>query len=58
MIAQRYTSEANDMREHLETAHDPRLIFTTWNNVLLETERLHKDWLPVSNRRPNENERS
>ena len=51
MIAQRYTSEADSMREHLETAHDPRLIFTTWNSVLLETERLHKDWLAVSSRR-------
>ena len=51
MIAQRYTAEANGMREHLETAHDPRLVFTTWNSVLLETERLHKDWLAVSSRR-------
>jgi len=51
MIAQGYTSEADGMRRHLETAQSPRLVFTTWDSVLRETERLHKDWLAVSNRR-------
>lgn len=54
MIAQRYTSEADEVRKHLETAQSPRLVFTTWNSVLLETERLHKDWLAVSSRRASE----
>lgn len=54
MIAQGYTSEADGMRRHIETAQSPRLVFTTWNSVLLETERLHKDWLAVSNRRATE----
>ncbi len=51
MITQGYTSEADRMRQNLETVQSPRLVFTTWNSVLLETERLHKDWLAVSNRR-------
>ncbi len=54
MIAQGYTSEADRMRQNLETVQSPRLVFTTWNSVLLETERLHKDWLAVSNRRATE----
>jgi len=54
MIAQGYTSEADGMRRHLETAQSPRLVFTTWDSVLRETERLHKDWLAVSNRRASE----
>ena len=51
MIAQRYTSEADRMRQSLETVHSPRLVFTTWDSVLMETERLHKGWLAVSSRR-------
>ena len=54
MIAQGYTSEADRMRQNLETVQSPRLVFTTWNSVLLETERLHRDWLAVSNRRAEE----
>lgn len=51
MIAQGYTAEADRVRQSLETVQSPRLVFTTWNSVLLETERLHKDWLSVSTRR-------
>ena len=51
MITQGYTAEADIMRKNLETVQSPRLVFTTWNSVLLETERLHKDWLAVSSRR-------
>ena len=54
MIAQGFTAEADRMRQNLETVQSPRLIFTTWNSVLLETERLHKDWLAVSSRRASE----
>jgi len=54
MIAQRYTPEADRMRQNLETVQRPRLAFTTWNSVLLETKRLHKDWLAVSDRRATE----
>ena len=51
MIAQRFTAEAERVRQSLETVQIPRLVFTTWDSVLLETERLHKDWLAVSTRR-------
>ena len=51
MIAQRYTREAERVRQSLETVQNPRLIFTTWDSVLLETERLHDGWLAVTNRR-------
>ncbi|MDE0230825.1 MAG: ATP-binding protein [bacterium] len=51
MIAQRYTSRADLSRKNLQTLPTPRLNFTTWDRVLMETERLHKGWLAVSTRR-------
>ena len=56
MIAQRYTAEADRMRQNLETVQSPRLVFTTWNRVLMETERLHEGWLAVASRRAAESE--
>ena len=51
MIAQRYTADANRLRESLATVGDVRLVFRTWDRVLQETERLHKGWLAVTTRR-------
>lgn len=51
MVAQRYTEDADRQRKSLQTVGDVRLVFSTWNRVLLETERLHQGWLAVSNRR-------
>lgn len=55
MIAQRYTKNADRRRKSLQTVHDVRLVFSTWDRVLKETERLHKGWLAVTNRRVAEN---
>lgn len=54
MIAQRYTSDADMMRESLATVDNVRLVFQTWDRVLQETERLHKGWLTVTSRRASE----
>ena len=54
MIAQRYTLRADRRRESLQTVDNIRLVFTTWNRVLQETERLHKGWLAVTRRRASE----
>ncbi|WP_420621408.1 ATP-binding protein [Candidatus Poriferisodalis sp.] len=51
MIAQRYTDRADLRRKSLQTVHDVRLVFSTWNRVLKETERLHEGWLAVTSRR-------
>ena len=51
MIAQRYTEDADRQRRNLETGQMVRLVFSTWDRVLQETERLHKGWLAVTNRR-------
>ena len=51
MVAQRYTEDADRQRESLQTVGDVRLVFSTWNRVLSETERLHQGWLAVTNRR-------
>ena len=51
MIAQRYTDRADLRRKSLQTVHDVRLVFSTWNRVLMETERLHEGWLAVTSRR-------
>lgn len=56
MIAQRYTAKAERLRQSLQTVADTRLIFTTWDRVLQETERLHEGWLAVTNRRAIEDE--
>lgn len=51
MVAQQYTQDADRQRESLQTLGDVRLVFSTWNRVLKETERLHEGWLAVTNRR-------
>ncbi len=51
MIAQRYTGQADSMRQSLQTVRDIRLVFRTWDRVLQETERLHLGWLAVTSRR-------
>ena len=51
MVAQRYTEDADRQRKSLQTVGDVRLVFSTWNRVLSETERLHQGWLAVTNRR-------
>ena len=51
MIAQDYTQKANARRRSLSTVEDVRLVFSTWDSVLRETERLHKGWLAVTRRR-------
>ena len=51
MVAQKYTQDADRRRESLQTLGDVRLVFSTWNRVLKETERLHEGWLAVTNRR-------
>lgn len=52
MIAQRYTRDADTMRASLETVGNGiRLVFSTWDGVLRETERLHEGWLAVTTRR-------
>ena len=52
MIAQRYTREAEMMRQSLQTVSAGiRLVFRTWDRVLQETERLHEGWLAVTERR-------
>lgn len=51
MVAQRYTEDADRQRKSLQTVGDVRLVFSTWNRVLKETERLHEGWLAVTNRR-------
>ena len=56
MIAQRYTSKAERLRQSLQTVANVRLIFTTWDRVLQETERLHEGWLAVTNRRAAEDD--
>ena len=55
MIAQSYTRDADRQRKSLQTVGDVRLVFRTWDRVLKETERLHKGWLAVTNRRVAEN---
>ena len=54
MIAQRYTGDADRMRASLATVGDVRLVFSTWDGVLRETERLHEGWLAVTTRRAND----
>ena len=49
MIAQRYSKSAQQAKEL--TISGVNLIYRTWNQVLLETERLHKGWLAVTARR-------
>ena len=56
MIAQGYTSQADDVRKNLEKISDPRLEFKTWGRVIDETERLHTGWLAVSKERAEANE--
>ena len=56
MIAQKYTRDADRHRKSLETVAGVRLVFSTWDRVLQETERLHKSWLTVTNRRAAEGE--
>ena len=52
MIAQRYTRDADMMRASLATVgNGVRLVFSTWDGVLQETERLHEGWLAVTTRR-------
>ena len=51
MVAQRYTEDADRQRKSLQTLGDVRLVFSTWNRVLKETERLHEGWLAVTVRR-------
>lgn len=55
MIARSYTRDADRQRKSLQTVGDVRLVFRTWDRVLKETERLHKGWLAVTNRRVAEN---
>jgi len=51
MIAQRYSEAAELQRTSLETVQNVRMVFRTWNRVLMETERLHEGWLAVTSRR-------
>ena len=48
MIAQNYSSPAQRIKVSLSTVKGMDLIFRTWDQVLLETERLHKGWLAVT----------
>ncbi len=54
MIAQEYTATALRVRKSLESGQEVRLVFRTWDQVLQETERLHKGWLAVTTRRATE----
>ena len=54
MIAEGYLPQAAQLRNSFETLADPRLVFTTWDRVLAETERLHMGWLSVTKRRAQE----
>lgn len=49
MVAQRYSQSAQQAKKL--TISGVNLIYRTWNQVLLETERLHKGWLAVTARR-------
>lgn len=51
MIAQAYTRDANRKRRSLEGIPRPVMEFRTWNDVIEETERLHRAWLEVESRR-------
>ena len=51
MIAQRYTPDADLIRKDHESRRDRRVSFQTWDRVLRDTERLHRGWLMVEERR-------
>lgn len=46
MVAQRYTQEAQKARSL--TMDGVIFLYRTWDQVLLETERLHRDWLTIT----------
>ncbi len=48
-----YTKAADRKRKSLQRDQEVRFVFTTWESVLRETERLHKGWLAVTKRRAN-----
>ncbi len=54
LIAQGYTSNANRVRNSLQTVTDPQMEFKTWEQVIDETERMHLGWLQVSRGRSEE----
>ena len=51
MIAQGYTSEAEAIKRSLETTRAAKLQFQTWDEVVRNSERLHRGWLTVEHRR-------
>lgn len=48
MVAQRYTQEAQKARSL--TMDGVIFLYRTWDQVLLETERLHRGWLTITQR--------
>ena len=51
MIAQGYTEQATNTRRSLETTREVELAFRTWDEVIRDSERLHRGWLSVEQRR-------
>ena len=51
MIAQGYTSQAAAVKRSLETTTTAKLQFQTWDEVVRDSERLHRGWLTVEHRR-------
>lgn len=49
MVAQKYTQEAQKARSL--TMDGVNFLYRTWDQMLLETNRLHRDWLAVTERR-------
>lgn len=51
MIAQAFTENADRIRRSLQTTQEADLSFKTWDEIIRQTERLHRGWLAVESRR-------
>ena len=51
MIAQAFTENADQIRRSLETTREADLSFRTWEEIIKQTEQLHRGWLAVESRR-------
>jgi len=51
MVAQDYTQDAWEYRTGIEQMAAPRMAFHTWDRVIDDAERLHKDWLKTEHQR-------